>query len=717
MEADLQAHIAFFLTGKKLTSNLDTIDGLKLRPALFTSYRDLTRLRYDFPLVLVDKKAGSSGAEPLSRLIDAILEKVAKGDSGERIRKHLLRLESAIRVLVAGGASGTFSTLWDQAALALKADPLVAESLSLARANVTTDGEVIDCDAELAFKLIGHAWQLTRTQRAQGFSGEIKRLLLKLSDIIKADFNSSNAGKSAENLQASFGSGPMDDFDFSVMSKLLAKSATKENLSASRRARIESLLDTLSAQRFFAADGAKHSFEFDSCCSALSAYRERLPEAVSVARALAVAELEIKGEYSAAKHDALFESFGDNGLDVADRSLFPDYLVRLNAKDMSGAEQDALAEILAVDLPIKIVVHSDDILEPSPLAKGHLAFSLRSKKLAGMAMAMNGVFVLQSPGSNLYAMREEIQRGIDYRGPALYSIFSGAGASTAGLPPYLVGAAALEARAFPAFTFDPAAGDNWASRFSLASNPQPDADWPTHEFSYQDEKCQSVAQTLSFTLVDFIACDSRYGKHFSRVPKAHWHDDMIAVDKALDTRGQVTTIPGVLMVDASDALQKVIVDEKLLRETRRCRASWNSLQELGGIHNSHAEQLLASEKKTWEAATTAAPAEAAAPAASVVPAPVIAAAAVEAAAQRSPDEAYIETPRCSTCNECVQLNGKMFVYDGNRQAFIADVAAGTYAQLVQAAESCQVSIIHPGKPRDPNEAGLEELMKRAEAFR
>ena len=58
----------------------------------------------------------------------------------------------------------------------------------------------------------------------------------------------------------------------------------------------------------------------------------------------------------------------------------------------------------------------------------------------------------------------------------------------------------------------------------------------------------------------------------------------------------------------------------------------------------------------------------------------------------------------------------MFSYDGNKQAFIADVNAGTFAQLVEAAENCQVAIIHPGKPRNPNEAGLEDLIKRAEVF-
>ena len=59
----------------------------------------------------------------------------------------------------------------------------------------------------------------------------------------------------------------------------------------------------------------------------------------------------------------------------------------------------------------------------------------------------------------------------------------------------------------------------------------------------------------------------------------------------------------------------------------------------------------------------------------------------------------------------------MFTYDERKQAYIKDLAAGTYRQLVDAAESCQVAIIHPGKPRDPDEAGLEELLARAEPFR
>jgi uncharacterized Fe-S cluster protein YjdI len=148
---------------------------------------------------------------------------------------------------------------------------------------------------------------------------------------------------------------------------------------------------------------------------------------------------------------------------------------------------------------------------------------------------------------------------------------------------------------------------------------------------------------------------------------------------------------------------------------------WHSLQELGGVHNSHAERVLARERKA-QTAREEAIAEARgiepAPQAAAAPAPAEAkAAAAEAAPEPSSDEPYIETARCTTCNECTKINDRMFAYNENKQAYIANPDAGTYAQLVEAAESCQVSIIHPGKPRNPNEPGVAELVQRAEAFR
>jgi ferredoxin len=97
------------------------------------------------------------------------------------------------------------------------------------------------------------------------------------------------------------------------------------------------------------------------------------------------------------------------------------------------------------------------------------------------------------------------------------------------------------------------------------------------------------------------------------------------------------------------------------------------------------------------------------------------AASADATAAAAPDhpreEAWIETARCPSCNECQLINDRMFKYNDRKQAYIADISAGTYRQLVEAAEGCQVAIIHPGAPRDPKEAGLEELIRRAEPFR
>ena len=93
-----------------------------------------------------------------------------------------------------------------------------------------------------------------------------------------------------------------------------------------------------------------------------------------------------------------------------------------------------------------------------------------------------------------------------------------------------------------------------------------------------------------------------------------------------------------------------------------------------------------------------------------------AAPAAEAAAEKPPsDEAWIETARCPSCNECQNINDKMFTYNENKQAYIKDIDAGTYRQLVEAAEVCQVAIIHPGKPQEPERAGPRRVAEARRA--
>ncbi|MDP6980392.1 MAG: 2-oxoacid:acceptor oxidoreductase family protein [Myxococcota bacterium] len=79
-------------------------------------------------------------------------------------------------------------------------------------------------------------------------------------------------------------------------------------------------------------------------------------------------------------------------------------------------------------------------------------------------------------------------------------------------------------------------------------------------------------------------------------------------------------------------------------------------------------------------------------------------------------EAYIDTEMCTSCDDCLKLNKQMFAYNDDKQAYIKDLSAGTFKQLVMAAEACPAEIIHPGTPLDPNEKDLDKLIKRAERF-
>jgi hypothetical protein len=739
MGPELQAHVAFHLTGKRLGAGLAALDGLDLRPGLLARYGDLTQLRYDFPLVLVASRADEGCIQSLSGLVNGVLQEIAPhGTEGERTRRHVLRLEREIRTAAASGTPGSLAQLWEAAAarIGTESDPALAGSLRRARTALQVNGEVVDCTHDLPLRIITHAWTALQQRKAESFEQEIRRLIIKLSEILQTDFLRSDAGRSAPRLKAAVGAAMEDAFDFDAMSSVLARVSGKDSLPESRRQRVQWALAELKSHQSLAKTGAGwpdlKSYVFTSCRDALAAFRNRLPEIIDLVKAIAITELEIEGSYLEATHDPFFADFDETSVGAKDLGLLPDYLVCIRSENLHAPENTELTEILSSEMPVKVVVQIGDILEEPSLRAGHLGFTAPAAQLGKMAMGLGTVYVLQSSSSHLYQMRRQILAGLRYPGPALFSTFAGSPRAARALPPYLLAAAAMQSRAFPAFTYDPAAGADWASRFSLDQNPQPEADWPAYDFGYEDEARQSVSEQLAFSFVDFVACDPRYAKHFAIVPRVEWNGSLVPVGRGLagEAASASGKVPFLHMVDRDCVLRRVLVDEKLIAAAHRCRETWHGLQELGNIRSSQTEQLLARERKTWEEQkqreidalkreARPAPAAAApvAPAPAAPAAPKAAPAAAEAAEPEKPsDEAYIETPRCTTCNECTNLNNRMFAYDANKQAYIADINAGTYRELVEAAESCQVSIVHPGKPRNPNEPGIADLLKRAEPF-
>jgi hypothetical protein len=739
MAARFQDQTVFHMTGKR-SDELSAIDVGGLRPAPFAAYRDLTRLRYDFPVVLPQPGNDAGFALSLSSVVNGLLQTIApRGLEGERMRKQVLRLERELRVMLAQGTGGTLTDLWAAAVerLAAEFDDTARKVLAQAGESLPADGALIDCDPHLPALFISHAWRHTHAAKARRFRTLVDNLVRKLSDIQRAAFVRSAAGQQPEALRTAIGVGHADVFDFAVMSKLVARHSRQEELPAARAKRIDWALRVLRAQPFYPApdtgpNAAAWAFVFEDCAAAVEAYRVRLPRLVGVVKAIAVAELESAGAYVDADHDPFFERYDEHALSADDLALFPDYLVLMPPGRNDAPENAGLLDMLSSGLPVKVLVQHTDLLEEASIGTGHFAFGVRAARLATTAMGLGGMFVLQSTSADLYALRERVLRGLACRGPALFSVFAGSPAAAGDLPPYLTAAAAAESRAFPPFTYDAAAGTNWAARFSLEHNRNADADWAGQAFDYADDALQRVSIDIAFTYADFVLCDRRYHAHFAVVARERWGAAMLPAADWLQLSERVAAerVPYVWAVDAEDRLHRVIVDTRLMQAVRRNLLLWHRLQEHAGIHDSHAERLLAREKENWEAQkraeieamrkaagssapVSAAPAAPAAPAAAAGPAP----AAAEAAAEKPPsDEAWIETARCPSCNECQIINDRMFVYNENKQAYIKDINAGTYRQLVEAAEACQVAIIHPGKPRNPNEPGLEELLERAKPF-
>ena len=77
---------------------------------------------------------------------------------------------------------------------------------------------------------------------------------------------------------------------------------------------------------------------------------------------------------------------------------------------------------------------------------------------------------------------------------------------------------------------------------------------------------------------------------------------------------------------------------------------------------------------------------------------------------------WIDTPQCTSCDECVKLNPAIFQYNEQKKAVIKNPQGGPYKDLVKAAERCTAQIIHPGLPKERSEKDIEKWIARAEKY-
>lgn len=392
-------------------------------------------------------------------------------------------------------------------------------------------------------------------------------------------------------------------------------------------------------------------------------------------RAARIAELELAGRYDPATHDAFFNRFSWRDFTDEETALCPPLaLTGAGAFDMS-----ALHGLMASGRPVRVL-----IVQHTPAPRSGLA----------LAIGHENAFVLQGSISNLDHLADGLAAGFAAHGPALFQVYSPA--SGAGLAEL-----AVAARACPLYRYDGARGATPEACLDLSGNP-------------------GGAQPPAFA--EFAVADPRWAGHATRLPGDVDPDRCLSVEEYLeldDDEERAENHACIEQTDADGSVVRVALSEALVRAGETARQTWEMLCALAAQREEAAEPA---------AETVSAPAEPAAPEPEPVPAaeppaePPPAVEPARATAAEVSEDGYvapwIDSPKCTTCEECVKINGEMFAYDEHRKAYLKNPAAGPYKHLVRAAEKCTEKIIHPGYPpvSQREEKGMAKLMRRAGKF-
>jgi len=763
----------FHLHGQR--SDASTTDPADLWPALLHPFRDMRNIRYEFPL-LVASDPRQKPVQSLSSRIDEIVEESGlEGDPKERLRRHAYQFEAALKGALAENSSANLTQLARQVGDKMLASATLEESrksvLSLdidtVLAGLPQAAEITDTSPDIAPKLYRSVATRHWAMQCLQWQADLEQLVHGLGDILRSDAENRPEARSADHLRNVLGTGKGEDLDFERMSAMLAKTRQADILPEPRSRRIIEALALLKAMLPVYGVDSELAPPFDPALyagdvgEAVVQWNLRQIAMVEFFRALRIAELELENHYDPAKHDRFFEEFDYTHLSAGERALCPPVVLELSQQGLDASAAGALLELLDSDAPIKVILTLNAMDEDE--FSGSPAWPAR---LAGAVMSLGSAFVFQGTGSNPEALQEAFSAGAAYPGPALFSVYAGTGAGGSELPPYLDAASALEARTLPCYRFDPSLGAEQATRMVLMNNPRPEQTWVSDIFSYFNAAGEESAMELTFTHADFLLADRRWRKEFWVLDHDLQEEALLPLVEflALDVSQRVNRVPYVLAVDAGHEIRRVAINYRVLKQLLSVANRWRALQEAGGVDNSHARILLATERTRLESELQAKTVElqqqtesqldqnlgeltreivtriadqlisgASVPGMPVASAPPVrrsqvsapaaleeVAAPVEEAdeddAPISLDEPYIDSVLCTTCDDCTKMAPHIFAYDENKQAYIKDATSGTFQELVLAAEKCPVKIIHPGKPKNPAEKNLDEWIARAQPF-
>lgn len=486
-----------------------------------------------------------------------------------------------------------------------------------------------------------------------------------------------------------------------------------------------------------------HLFQ-DSPSVALGIFEGHMAKMTEGFKVIRQAKLELEGKYSPEQHDEFFTYFGWKSFSDEEWLLCPPVVSIGGDGAMYDIGFQNLSRVLASGVPVKILVLDTQVYsntggqactsgfvgqvaDMSPYGKAWKGKTEIRKEMAIIGMAHRTSFVLQSSVGNITHMLEGYIDGLNSRRPALFNIYTtcqpehGVADDAATAQAKL----SLDSRAYPLFRYNPDDGTTFEECCDLEGNPAIDDDWTRYKLAYVDESGKEGTLEVPVTFAEFAFSEGRFRKHFRKVPQDAWNDDMLQLHEflELDEDDRDGIYPYIWAVDGKNRLMRVLVAQEIVKSCEERLAFWHQLKSLAGVSNVVDVQAIADKAKAEMAQKLSSSLLALANNGDIsalsdmaMPCAGGNGAAAGGAAPGDYEAVWIETPECTACDECTDLNPKIFAYNDDKLAIVVDPKGGLYKDIVKAAEKCTAGCLHPGTPWNPNEKDLDKLVKRAEKY-
>ena len=756
-------------------------------PALLHAYRDTSKMRYAYPLLLT-----ADETQPISKFLLQQVEQFAPTTDAARILKdNLPRLERILR-----------HTLKEQEGV-LAALPILSEAGKTLETSLELDAEnntrlqadfekllatipstalILGYGRYSAIHLLNYAIRNRLIPRRTAFHAKIDYCIEHLNVLLAVENTKSDESIEPKKARDSVGFAS-SRFNPDALSDVMAHSTGSVIMDDRRRQRIlENLLileeyqqnaddiliklvhlDEITGTSLENIPDLEDVIDPNPCAKATLMFDEQATKLAKVFAATRIAQFEIDDTYDVAIHDPWFAHFTWEAFSKEEILLLPAVIALESADRIANSGMPAISRLLSSGRPVHILVGVQAYNNPHATAVEESFLNYRLE-LGYFGMSHRQALVSQSSAARHQHLLKQFLTALETTRTSLHILNTGLQYNNQALTPWLMAGAALESRAHPFFCFNPEAGDASADSIDFSNNPQPEVDWPSHPFRYQDDQGKIINTDLAFTFADYALLVTGIHHHFRVVPAGIESDDLIPVETYLATAQKGMSgkqIPFIWAVNSEGALHKLVVSRALIVASWDRLNYWHTLQEMAGINNKHVNLALQNARKDIQAEEQVARVRleaeyaenleqvrqdtagevmqrltnvllgtdlsAAAIRKPVRSAPVAPAVTEESSViaekvaepvveEESFDDPWIDSELCTTCNDCLGINTVLFVYNENKQAIIGEMNSGTYAQLVEGAEICPADCIHPGKPKNPDEPGLAELIERAKAY-